>query len=205
MGALVSKLGAGAPKAEVKNVDEQYQLGKQLASTGQERESFGAEASQGLIKQLQGQTTGEGPSLADAQLRAATDRNLAQQLAAAQAMGAQGGNPAAMQRQLMQQQAATGQQLAQQSGIQQLQEQQAAQQLLANTAGQQQILGQQLALGGVGANRALTLGEAQIQNANAQRQASLGQALLGGAASAVSGGLGSMGQGGSFLGGLGGQ
>lgn len=87
-----------------------------------------------LIADLSARAMGKGPSLAEAQLKSATNRNLAQQLAAASAM--RGRNPAASQRQIMQQQGQAGRSLAQDSAIARLQEQsQAAQQL----AGQQQM------------------------------------------------------------------
>lgn len=91
-----------------------------------------------LIEQLQAQAAGTAPSLAEAQLRSASERNLAQQLAAAQSQ--QGGSAAARERQLMQNQAASGRELAQDATVARLQEQQQAQQLLA---GQLQVEQQQ--------------------------------------------------------------
>ena len=73
---------------------------------------------------LQNQALGKSPSLATAQLKAASDRTLAQQLGAAAAL--RGGNAGANQRALMQSQAAAGQQLGQQAAATQIQEQQAA-------------------------------------------------------------------------------
>lgn len=81
-----------------------------------------------LIAQLSKQAMGQGPSLAEAQLRSATNRNLSQQLAAAASM--RGRNPAAAQRQILNAQGDAGRQLAEQSSVARLQEQnQAAQQL----------------------------------------------------------------------------
>ena len=96
-----------------------------------------------LISQLQQQARGEGPSIAEAQLKAASDRSLAQQLAAAQS-GRGGQSTAAIQRQLAQQQATSGQEIAQQAAIARMQEQQSAQGLLANVLGQEQQLADQL-------------------------------------------------------------
>jgi len=80
----------------------------------------------GLIERLQAAERGEGPSLANEQLKAATDRNLAQQMAMAASTGGAIGL-----RQLGQQQASTAQQLAQQSAMNRMQEQIAARQELA--------------------------------------------------------------------------
>jgi len=93
------------------------------------RSKQAAEQRSRLITQLEEQSRGEGPSLAEAQMKAAQDRSLAQQLAAAQQR--RGGNQAALARQLAQQQAASGQQIAQEAGQARIQEQQQAQQMLA--------------------------------------------------------------------------
>jgi hypothetical protein len=92
-----------------------------------------------LIQQLSQQAMGQGPSLAEAQLKSATNRNLAQQLAAAASM--RGRNPAAAQRQVLMQQGDAGRQLAEQSAVARLQEQQQAMQQLT----QQQQLADQAA------------------------------------------------------------
>lgn len=95
-----------------------------------------------LIQQLQAQASGTAPSLAEAQLRSAQDRNLAQQLAAAQSQ--RGGNVAATQRQLAQQQAQAGREVAQDAATARLQERESAQQLLGQQIGQEQQLADQL-------------------------------------------------------------
>lgn len=89
-----------------------------------------------LLTDLQARASGQAPSLANAQLKAASDRSLAQQVAAAQAQ--RGGSSASRNRNLAMNQAAGGRDLAQQSVAARLQEQQQAQSLLAQTAGQQQ-------------------------------------------------------------------
>lgn len=91
-----------------------------------------------FVAQLSQQAMGQGPSLAEAQLKSATNRNLAQQLAAAASM--RGRNPAASQRQVLNMQGDAGRQLAEQSAIARLQEQQQAAQQLAV---QQQLANQQ--------------------------------------------------------------
>lgn len=103
-----------------------------------ERTKQARQASQDLITKLQDQAAGKTPSLAEAQLKAAQDRNLSQVMAAAAAQ--RGRNPAAAQRQILNAQGAAGRDLAQQSAQARLQEQLAAQNLLAN-----QSLGQQSA------------------------------------------------------------
>lgn len=111
---------------------------------------------QQLAEQLARQSRGEGPSLAEAQLRSASDRNLRQQLALA--AGQRGGSQAARQRQILTQQAQTGQELAQQ----------AAQARLAEQFQAQQALGQ-----------VTQAGRAQdIQLATQQQQAALQQQQL---------------------------
>lgn len=116
-------------------------------------------ARRGLVSELQSQARGEGPSLAQAQMRQAQDRSLAQQLAAAGR--SRGAGAAATQRQLMRGQQSAARQIAQDSAIARMQERQAAQQQLGSLTSQsQQQLGQQLM-----ANRQL---EAQQQLAAQQ-------------------------------------
>lgn len=91
-----------------------------------------------LVQQLQGQAAGTAPSLAEAQLKSATSRNLAQQLAAA--ASGRGGNPAALQRQLAQQQASAGRDLAEKAAETRIQERTAAQGQLGQILGQEQQL-----------------------------------------------------------------
>lgn len=97
-----------------------------------------------LISGLQAQAGGTGPSLAQNQLRAATDRNLSQALAVAQTAGA--GNAGAL-RNVANQRAAIGQEAAGQSADLRLNEQMQAQnqlgQVLAGARGQDIALGSQ--------------------------------------------------------------
>jgi hypothetical protein len=78
----------------------------------------------GVAQTLGDQASGQGPSLAEAQLRSSSNRSLAQQLAAAAA--ARGGNPAALQRQLMRQQGQAGRELGESAAVARLQEAQQA-------------------------------------------------------------------------------
>jgi hypothetical protein len=85
---------------------------------------------QAFANQLADQAAGKGPSLAQAQLQAAQDRGLAQQVAAAKANRAQ--NPALAARQSAQLGAQMQAQTAQNAGIARMQEMQAAQQAYQN-------------------------------------------------------------------------
>jgi len=86
---------------------------KEQMRRGQGREQFATSQTQGLIQRLADTSRGQGPSLAEAQLRSASDRSLAQQLGAAAA--GRGGNASATARQLARQQQAAGQDLASQA------------------------------------------------------------------------------------------
>lgn len=105
---------------------------------------------QQLVGALQRQAAGQGPSIAEAQLRQAQDRSLSQQLAAAAA--ARGGNAALNQRSLARQAAASNQNIAQQAAQARMAEQLQAQQQLGQLTGQirgQDLSQQQAALQGV--------------------------------------------------------
>lgn len=130
MGKLFGGKSSPGPKLDTSIANQaQADVQKQVAAS--------RAASQGLISDLQAQSRGQGPSLADAQLRQAGNRNLAQQLASAASM--RGGNPAALQRALVMQQGQQGRDLAEQSAVAKLQERQMAQQGLQGLAlGQQQ-------------------------------------------------------------------
>lgn len=132
-------------------------------------------AQMGLLSQLQNQAAGQGPSLAQMQLKSANDRNLAQAMAMAATRG--GGGGLAL-RGLQQQRADLGAQAGQQSAMLRLQEQQQAQGALAGLAGgargqdiglatQQAQLGQQAALANQDAAlRQMSLNDAQSRFLN---------------------------------------
>lgn len=112
---------------------------------GQAQDQYGAAVERGqyaqprqraLINTLTQQAAGQGPSLANEQLKSAQNRNLAQQLAAAQAVRSP--NAALTQRNLLRNQQTAGAQLAEQGGIARMQEQQSAQQQLAQQLQNQQ-------------------------------------------------------------------
>lgn len=145
-------LGTGRFKGETRKIDKDAFKIKDIDRTQKEvrdnlteskgRSRFAQDTRRGLITDLQAQAAGTAPSLAEAQLRSAMDRNLSQQLAAAQAQ--RGGNVAATQRQLMQQQAQAGRETAQDAATARLQERESAQQLLGQQIGQEQQLADQL-------------------------------------------------------------
>ncbi len=113
-----------------------------LGAKAEQRSDKAAQDRSGLITQLQGQADGTAPSLAEAQLRSATDRNLAQQLAVAQSQ--RGGSAASRQREVLRGQATAGRDIAQQSAELRIQERNQAQQLLGQQISDEQQLSDQL-------------------------------------------------------------
>ena len=123
---------------KIKKADEKSDKADELGKQSKERSDQAQQDRRGLITQLQGQADGTAPSLAEAQLKSASDRNLAQQLAAAQS--SRGGSAASRERQLLRNQASAGQELAQQSTEARLAERNQAQQLLGEQISQEQQL-----------------------------------------------------------------
>ena len=117
----------------------------------------------GLMNTLQDQMAGQGPSLAQSQLRQATDRNIAQ--AIAMQASQRGGSPGVGMRQIAQSAAAANQQAAGQSADLRAQEQMAAQQQLAGLTAQGRTQDIGLAQG-----QAELSQQAAIQNQNANLQ-----------------------------------
>lgn len=166
---------------------------------------FGA-GQQSLAEMLMAQANGQGPNLAQAQLKQATDRNLAQ-AAGLQASARGGGNTALQARSAQQQQAGIAQEAAGQSAITRMQEEENARNALggvlasgrqadltgqgmANQAGQYYAgLGLQNALGSQG----ITAG-AQSQNNGLLTQ------MLGSASSGLGGALAMLKDGGTVPG-----
>jgi hypothetical protein len=143
MGSVVKSIGGalgigggGGKKPNVDttnfNIRAESRVAKNLADKerrlAEQRGQAAQAGTSALISDLTAQAAGQGPSLAQAQLKSATNRNLAQQLAAA--ASSRGGNPAAQQRQLLQQQGAAGRDLAEQSAQARIQEQLNARQQL---------------------------------------------------------------------------
>lgn len=140
---------------------------------------------QQFAQQLANQATGQGPSIADAQLKAVMDRNLSQQIAAAKANRAV--NPALLNRQVVQQTGQLQAQGAQQSAIDRMQEQRSAQATFANYLAQQR----QGAIGYMGGgNQALGI-QASSGQADRARQDSINSGLLNAGASYFAQGGGS--------------
>lgn len=121
----------------------------------------------GLANALQAQSMGQGPSLAQSQLRQGTDRNIAQAIALQASQ--RGTNPGQGMRQIAQTTAAANQQAAQQAADLRMQEQLAARQQLAGVTSS-----------GRGQDIGLATDQAQLsQAANiANQQAALQQAAL---------------------------
>lgn len=155
------------------NLDKEADPAKKLADQqrllAEQRQQQAQAGQQGLIKQLQGQADGTGPSLAAAQLRSAGDRSLAQQLAAASAQ--RGGPVGARQKALMNAQQATGRDISQQSVEARLAEAGQARQQLGSILAQEQASSDQLV------NQYLQLGyDFATATKMAQQQLALAQA-----------------------------
>ena len=195
MGKVVSSigraLGFGGGSSTNPALDQtKFDYSKQV----QERVAPARDASIGLIKTMQDQIAGKSPSIAESQLRSTTNRNLAQTMAAAAA--SRGGNPAAMQRQLLQQRAASNRDVAEQGATLRLQEQQANQNMLANLTNQQQqndlnqiIQPGQIAAGGEQAR--FNADVARVNRTRDQQDNILGS-VLGGAGQLIAGGAGGL-------------
>jgi hypothetical protein len=123
-----SQLAAGAKGAAYRSAPQMQAATIDPTQQGQFR---GMQMS--LAQQLLAQSQGQGPSLAQMQLQQASDRNFSQALAMAQST--RGAGAAGAVRQLANQRASIGQQLAADSGMLRLQEQQQAQGLLGQVAG----------------------------------------------------------------------
>jgi len=128
MGSVFKK--KSAPRLDLSKMDYRQAV--------EDRVKPARDAQLALLQQLEKQTGGQGPSLADAEMRAATNRNLSQLLAAT---AASRGVPA--QSALMSASSAAGRQLAEATGKARAQEMQNLQALRGNTALTQQ--GQDLA------------------------------------------------------------
>lgn len=126
----------------IKDIDDFRQKARSGEEAARARSDEAVQQRRQFIDDIRAKASGEAPSLAEAQLRSATDRNLAQQLAAAQAQ--RGGNVAAQQRQLAQQGAQAGREVAQDAAQARLQEQMGYEQMLAQQLGQEQEMADQL-------------------------------------------------------------
>lgn len=124
-----------------------------------------------LASSLEAQAAGQGPSLAEAQLKRGGEQAIAAQ--AAMAASARGGNPILAQRQAAQQTAATQQDLAGRAAELRIQEQTAARQALGGVL--EGARGQDI---GVATSQAQLGQQAELSNVDAQRQRALAQAQL---------------------------
>lgn len=136
MGKVVKKVGSlvglgGSATAKTQSVGQSYydiskevapaqEDYKKLLESGRATQTAVSPMQQSVLTQMGQAAMGQGPSLAEAQLKQAQDRTLAQQLAAVQS--GRGGNAAMSQRNLMQAQSGAGRDLAQQAVIERLKE-----------------------------------------------------------------------------------
>jgi len=139
-----------------------YQQGR--SDVQQAQNSQIAQRQNQYLDMLQQRASGQAPSLAEAQMKTAQDRNLAQQVAAITAQ--RGGNNAATQRMMMQGQAQQGQALAGQAAQARLQEMNEAQGMYGNAV--QGARGQDLQITDMLQRQAM---QRQAEQTNLQSQA----------------------------------
>jgi hypothetical protein len=201
---------------QIKDADKLFGQTQDQYQNAQQRGQGLNEKSSSFLNTLEGSANGTAPSLSSAMLKQAQDRNLQQQLAMAQSQ--RGGNPAALQRELLRSQSAGAANTAQQGVTAGLQEQQQNRQLYQQELGRQQSAVDQLTQQylGMGFNirqaqeQALAdynhlnvqqaLGLAQINSAGQMQQAGAQNKLVGGLFSAAGSAL--MPMGGATSGGL---
>lgn len=128
----------------VKDLTSDTERLRKLEEEQASKSKTSSDASTALLQQLAQRASGQGPSLAEAQLKSASERGLAQQLAAAQAM--RGGSAASRARSLSLAQSAGGRDTAQQAAEMRIKETQAAQEQLGTLATNQQQLSDNLRL-----------------------------------------------------------
>lgn len=176
---------------EVKPAQSQY---AKLLEASEANQAAVAPAQANVLRQMGLAAQGQGPSLAEVQMKAAQDRNLAQQLAAMQA--ARGGSAAGKQRALLQNMSAAGRDIAQGAAQARLQErdQFLNQAGVANQALRSDITGKlnldlmpKQALQNWEMARVGAVNQAQAQNAQMNNQ--LTGAIIGGAASVLGGAM----------------
>jgi hypothetical protein len=156
----------GAPTMQAAQLGQAAMYGG--ATIDQSQQAQFRQGQQQLVSQLQAAAAGQGPSVAQGQLKQATDRNMAQALSMAAATNPYGGGSGL--RQVAAQRAAAGQQAASDSSLLRAQEQQAAQnqlgQVLAGARGQDI---------GLASEQAGLLQQAGLANQSAQNQFALQQ------------------------------
>jgi hypothetical protein len=189
MGSIVSSIIGGGGNSDgggVGGIDDLKrgltdQSNELLVGLGPTREARQAQV-QSFTQALADQAAGKGPSLAEQALKAAQDRNMKMQLAAARSNRAI--NPALAARQVQRAGAEMAQQTAQQAAQMRLQERNQAQQLFGNHLNSQQQLAanvRNMAMGGANA-------QANLQQADVARGDRYTGALIQGGASLAAGG-----------------
>jgi len=124
--------GTGRFKGSVRKTDT-TSFKEKLSGAGTQEALRAKQAAQS--SRLEDRATGKAPSIAEAQLKQATNRSLAQQLAGAQSR--RGGSAASRERELAKQQSDSRQQIAEAASTAKLQEQQLAESSLAQQLAQQ--------------------------------------------------------------------
>lgn len=125
LGGVVGSIFGGSQDQGLASSDITANIARGSAARNQQTIAGMLPQQQQFGQQLASQAMGNQPSITNAMLKSANDRNLSQQLAATQANRSV--NPALAQRQFLQGAAQQGQQTAQAAGIQGLQEHQANQ------------------------------------------------------------------------------
>lgn len=131
---LTGGMAGGAKPSDIsRSALDKTAYSQKLAGTGAQQKLANQQA-QGN-KALQAQASGKAPSIAEAQMKATTNRSLAQQLAAAQS--SRGGSAASRERTLAKSQGTARREVAESSSAAKLAEQQAAQKQLATNLASQ--------------------------------------------------------------------
>lgn len=133
LGGFFGDQGTNPLEDELRRLQQGYgnRAAPQMGPASQAHNSFFRNNQAQLVRMLEAQASGRGPSLAAAQFEAATDRNARQQQSLA--AGTRGPNAAMAQFQAMNNTAALGQQAAQDAGAARIAEQQMAMQQLGMT------------------------------------------------------------------------
>jgi len=126
-GSSSGALGTGSFTGSKFDALDKSSFGQKLADDENQKAIRAQQTAQ--TQRLSDRATGQAPSLAEAQLKAATNRSLAQQLGAAQS--ARGGSSGLRERQLMKQQGQARRETAEAAAVTGIQEQQSAEQQLA--------------------------------------------------------------------------
>lgn len=186
-GDSAGALGTGQFRAKTRDVD-QAAFKEKLAGTGTQEELRKKQRAQ--TERQEAAATGKAPSIAEAELKSATNRSLAQQLAAAK--GSRGGSASARERQLAKGQATARRDISEQAAIAKLKERQLAEQSLATQLQNQRAQDIELASADRASRQALedllvkqNLGAQGLNLSGQQSAAQQRGGLIGGIASGI--------------------